>query len=766
MNKKVAIMTWYTYRNYGTALQASAICNKVRELGYSADMIKYLPRVGRSSKTVGTLKKEIVCKAKCLLNKEYSSDERERLFSNYLNERITETKECHSYVELSDLNNEYDAFLCGSDQIWSPLNFNEKYFLPFVSNSSKKIAYAPSLGASKIDNPAIIKRMSELISEFDNLSVRELKGAELIEKMTNKKAQVVLDPTLLMTPEEWDDFANVDNCPTNRLGDYIICYFLGDYKKYMRYVRLLSKRIKMPYYVIPVKLKEKKSKESVPFEVGPSEFVSLIRNAKHICTDSFHGIAFATNYRIPFSVFKRFKDKDSQNQNSRIFSFLSLLSLDSRLVDAKERDLNAMVTCDFSKADESLTTLRESSLNYLKNSLEIAMQSDAANLQKYKITDMCCGCGACATVCSKGAITISLDPEGFQHYSIDADKCVKCGLCKNVCPMTGVIADDVKNSSGLYSAKSNSFEVLKASSSGGVAHELARHFVEFEAYACGCIYDSNHNIAKHIIIEPRATEKLHLLQGSKYIQSVTQDVMASIVNITRQSKLIFFGTPCQCAAVDKLCKKHRTRDNIYIVDLICHGVPSYYLWTKYLHDLNSQYGVGEKPEVCFRSNDGRWNMRTIVVKGNGISHSEIERKDDFYAFFRRGLCDMRSCSECPYRQKSSADLRIGDYWGPRFNNDKDGVSMIIAINERGKELVELLENNNLCYINEFPLEEYWKIQAPSNHSPSLAREQIIEELKENKKTISKLRKEYCRYYDLRERISVVFQGILRILKKY
>lgn len=520
----------------------------------------------------------------------------------------------------------------------------------------------------------------------------------------------------------------------------------------------------LPNFFLDYREKMSTEKESVPFEVGPSEFVSLIRNAKHVCTDSFHGIAFATNYRIPFSVFKRFKDKDSQNQNSRIFSLLSLLSLKNRLVNPKERNLKAMITCDFSKADESLRKLRESSLNYLKSSLEFATQSGAAKIKKYKIADMCCGCGACVTVCNKGAIIISRDSEEFQHYSIDADKCVQCGLCKTVCPMIVVIADDMKKSLGLYSAKSISPDVLKASSSGGVGHELARHFVESGAYVCGCIYDNNRNIAKHIIVEPWAMDKLHLLQGSKYIQSVTQDVMASIVSITKQSKMIFFGTPCQCAAVDKLCKKHRTRDNIYIVDLICHGVPSYYLWIKYLHDLNSKYGVGENPKVSFRSNDGRWNLRTIVVKGNDTSYSETERKDDFYAFFRRGLCDMMACSECPYRQKSSADLRIGDFWGARFRNDKKGVSMIIAINGRGKELVELLQNNNLCDISEFPLEEYWKIQAPSNHNPSLAREQIIEELKENKMPINKLRKEYCGYYDFRERISVLFQGLMRILK--
>ncbi len=764
MDKKVAIMTWYTHHNYGTALQVSAIYNKTKEYGYSPDVINYSPKAGRSTKTVAVLKKEVLSKAKGFVNRNYNSKGRKDLFLDFLGKHITETKRCNSYVELSDLGDEYDAFLCGSDQIWSPLNFDEKYFLPFAADD-KKIAYAPSLGADKIDDPVIRERTAELINRFEHLSVRELKGAEIIRCLTGKNAKVVLDPTLLMTKEEWDGFVGAEDSSNRISNDYIICYFLGDYKKYMGYVRSLSKQMNIPYYVIPVKVKEKKSSHAVPFEVGPAEFVSLIKNARHVCTDSFHGIAFATNYQRPFSVFKRFTDNDSNNQNSRIFSFLSLLSLEDRLVDPKKRDLDSMISCDFSSSEKLLEDLRKDSEDYLKNSLAQATQRTKKTSDgKYKITDMCCGCGACTTVCSKGAITVSLNSEGFQHYDIDTDKCVKCGRCKTVCPMTRVAATDMKESVGLYSAKSNSSQVLKASSSGGVAHELSKIFGDSGAYVCGCAYDSDEKAAKHIIIEPDRQDKLSLLQGSKYIQSITQDIMGDIIDISEKNKLIFFGTPCQCAAVDKLCKKHNTRDNVYIVDLICHGVPSYYLWSKYLKDLNSQYGIGTNPEVSFRCNDGKWNLRTIAVRGNGVVHKEKERKDAFYAFFRRGLCDMHSCSECPYRERSSADLRIGDYWGQRFKDDKEGVSMIIANNHRGAELVSMLQNDNACIISEFPLEEYWKIQAPYNLNPSLMRERIIKELKDDNRTIDEMRKEYCKYYDIREKISDIFQDLVRIVK--
>ena len=330
--------------------------------------------------------------------------------------------------------------------------------------------------------------------------------------------------------------------------------------------------------------------------------------------------------------------------------------------------------------------------------------------------------------------------------------------------MHSVKAMELKTALSLYSVKSKQESVLEKSSSGGVGHELANMLHSSGVYVCGCAYDRDANNARHILIEPMHTEGVSPLQGSKYIQSITHDVMKSIVSITKQQKLIFFGTPCQCAAVDNLCKKYKTKDNLYLVDLICHGVPSIHLWNKYLGELNEKYSTGSHPKVAFRSNEGNWDRRELRVEGEHAVHSEKEDKDNFYAFFRRGLCDMNSCAECPYRERSSADLRIGDYWGRRFKNDKGGVSMVIAATERGKELISLLQKNDLADIQEFSLEEYWSIQAPYNYNTSLVREQLIEELIENKRPLSEMRKEYCTYYDVREYLSKIYQDVRHLLK--
>lgn len=762
MNKKIAILTWFTYKNFGSVLQASSLTYIISKLGYNSALVNYLPKGEITSRS----KLYLIKRAKNKLIRQYSSVERDALFNDYLGNRVYLTKMCTSYPELHDLNQEFDAFVCGSDQIWSPLCYDSKYFLDFVENVDKMVTYAPSIGSTKINDPIIRERMIQNISRFKYLAVREQQGANLIKELTGQEAEVVLDPTLLMNVAEWNEFACVDEVQKVD-GKYILCYFLGNAGKYMSYVRTLSKKLNIPFYVIPVTIQQKNGGNAVPFEVGPSEFVSLIRNAEYVVTDSFHGMAFSVNYNIPFSIFKRFKDNDPKNQNSRIFNLLQMLGLEERLVDYKNtKNIQDVVDCDFTEANQKLKDKRDYSIGYLKNALANAVKTPTAQKElPFKITDMCCGCGACSTVCVKGAISICRNDEGFEHYSIDIAKCVQCGQCKTVCPMTNITAPQMKESKALYSVKSRSEQVLKKSSSGGVGHEIASELLANGYAVCGCTYDPSDNSAKHIWIMPGKADKISLLQGSKYIQSVTTEAMKQIVELAETTKIAFFGTPCQAAAVDKILRKKNFRDQAIIVDLICHGVPSYFLWDKYLSELDKKYGTGEHPAVLFRSKEREWRRLLLLVDGNSKVYKKEENKDDFYAFFRHGLCYMESCSDCPYRERSAADLRIGDYWGDKFAYDKQGVSMVIANTVQGDELINTLGNRTTCDISRQDLTEYWSVQFPYNQPRPLIREHLITELKDEKNDLHDLRKKYCAYYDQMESITKTIRFVRKIVKR-
>lgn len=758
--KKVAIMTWYTHRNYGTALQACATNHLVNQLGYAPSFIQYIPQRGAYQYDRACFQKRCKTKVKGILNPVYFTKEHEAKYAEFFSKRINQTNKCNSYAELHDLNAEFDAFLCGSDQIWTPLNHDDKYFLSFVDNPDKMVAYAPSLGVSEITDPLIRARMEKLIARFKHLSVREQQGAELIRQMTGKEPQVVLDPTLLLNPSEWDEVADTQSSEKITEEKYIICYFLGDANKYMRYVRALSAKLNMPYYLIPVTRQQKKSAHVVPFEVGPCEFVSLIRNAHYVCTDSFHGIAFAANYHVPFSVFKRFSDRDSGSQNSRIYNLLNVLQLQNRLCDYDNHTIPSdIIECDFTEANVLLEKKREESLQYLERALEAAVHAAPKKRPRMVITDTCCGCGACATACAHHAISITKNSDGFEHYEIDASKCVNCGQCRTVCPMTNIAAPDMQDARALYAVKSNSVQVLKKSSSGGIGHELAVTYLGMGYAVCGCAYDNDSNSAKHIWIFPGEEDRLPLLQGSKYIQSISADALMKVASISKDHKIVFFGTPCQVAAMDKLLRRKGNREQALLVDLICHGVPSYHLWNNYLHYLDKKYGVGCNPDIVFRGKAHKERQLVMYASGNGQHYQGHERYDDFYAFFRRGLCYMESCFECPYREKSAADLRIGDYWGNKFAKEEYSTSMVISNTVQGEKVIQGLLEKGVCRIQRYGLDDYWSIQNTTNPAKVLIREQLLSELRDTSQDIHKLRKKYCVYYDLED---AIFRMIAKI----
>ena len=763
-------MTWYTYRNYGTALQASALYHTIRELGYDPDMIRYLPRGYREEPKMTDFRfwlDKIKNKLSVWNNRPYHSQDRDMLFRDYLLDHITETQYCASLPELKELNEIYDAFVCGSDQIWSLQGFEDPYFLPFVSDPNKKIAYAPSMGQTGFLREEKKLRFLELIRDFRHLSVREEQGAKLIRELTGKEVKVALDPTLLMNSRQWDAFIR-KNTPHLTSKPYILCYFLGDSQRYMAYVRKLSVRMDMPYYVIPIAIKEARDDHAIPFAVGPEEFVSLIRDAAFVCTDSFHGTAFSINYNIPFCVFQRFRENDSKSQNSRIIHLLHKTGLESRLVkDCRCHDVARMVQCDYSEANRRLARMRTESIAFLKNALEEATGDHPSNLYKTDCVgaDYCCGCGACAAVCPVSAIQMEVSDEGFWRCRVDHNCCIHCGRCAAVCPMENISAGRLKESPGLYCAQSKSDAVLAGSSSGGIGFELADYFHRLGYLVCGAAYHSDINRTEHILIHTHETEQLKRLQGSKYIQSRTDAVMKQLWNDSGNDPILFFGTPCQTAAFDKLLRLKKIRDRGILVDLICHGVPSINLWDRQIEQMNRISGIGEHPAVSFRSRADSGKLRMLRAEGNGKIYLSSERKDDFYGFFRRGLCHMDTCYSCPYRERSGADLRIGDYWG--IDSGWKGLvpSMVIANTEKGQQIIRILRDQNKCTVAERPISEYWRVQHPYNVSPPLVRDQLILDLQQKQIPLSVLRQTYCRYYDLQEQIQRWKARAKKLLKK-
>lgn len=253
---------------------------------------------------------------------------RNKSFEEFTDKNIDFTQKVQTSRELIMLNKEYDCFICGSDQIWNPENFNGVYYLNFVNDKNKKISYAPSFGVSKI--PVSMKEeIKHLVNKFNWLSVRENSGESILRELTNKKIEIVVDPTLLLSKTDWEQIS--EDPKVN--NDYILCYFLGNSREYWKTVQYLHRITTYKVIIIPIKYNSYFQKYEIRPSTSPKEFLGLIKNARLVLTDSFHGIIFSLIFKKDFFAFKRFVDRDKWSQNARVYSLLGMLNLENRLID-------------------------------------------------------------------------------------------------------------------------------------------------------------------------------------------------------------------------------------------------------------------------------------------------------------------------------------------------------------------------------------------------------------------------------------------------
>ena len=390
---KVAIITWITYNNYGTLLQAYALQNYLKEIGIENEIIsdKYIinPNIKNnddslkeklSKKNVRRIYKylfhpvklittmEIVLTEKKLKRKLFAYHKSQELQNNF---RQNNLKILYGYDEdsLEELNSLYDCFICGSDQIWSTLdvNFNGFFYLNFVTK--KKIAYAPSLGTNHIDVTKIDK-IKNWISDFDALSIRERKSCEELSELTNFNIEWVVDPTLLFDEHFWEMFClKNENKHRYHKYKYLLCYFLDNNEWYFEYAKSLAKYLNLKILIIPNKQEYVYLKDFKNIPVGPKEFVNLVKNASFVLTDSYHGSIFSLIFKKCFLCLKRFDDDAPNCQNIRINSLFEYLDITKNIKSKKIFDIHDINSLNYNIIDERIKYLRDKSREYLIRNL-------------------------------------------------------------------------------------------------------------------------------------------------------------------------------------------------------------------------------------------------------------------------------------------------------------------------------------------------------------------------------------------------------------
>ncbi len=760
---KTALITWFHHLNYGSALQVSALSKVINEMGHDVQVINYISDVKpvslRKDNLLVYCAKKLIGKKRLRFSTPHESLSKKLLYKVYYLDTLKLTSPCVTLSDFKALNDEFDCFVCGSDQIWAPSVHNPRYFLDFVADPKCTVAYAPSVGMMNIDDPDVKAHMASLAGRIEHLSTREESGSKMISELTGRSVKTVLDPTLLISAERWREMSE----PIEPGEEpYMLVYFLRYNKKYLNTVYKLAKKLSLKVKLIPVLADDIKRNGCIDKPVGPREFLSLIDNASFICTDSFHGMAFSINFKKPFLIFERFSKSESINQNSRIYNLLSICKLEERLYNGKNAFSVAASDIDYSSVSLLLDAQIKESRDFLKSALDSVAEYNELRVKDHSLigNDLCCGCGACVSVCPKNAIKIT-ETDGFFTAETDKSKCVSCGKCVSVCPFYNSDSGVELKKAALYSFKANCEKTLNTSSSGGAAHVLSTELCAEGSTVIGCTYVPEKHRAEHIAVLPNDIECLKKLQGSKYMQSNFSKALEFVKQ--HNEPTVIFGTPCQIAGARAVLAH---RDNVKYVDLICHGVPTYNVFDKYLEYIGRVSGVNtSNAQMICRYKEKGWAPFYLYSTDGDKKYCRVQSKDPYFAVFESGFCYSKACYECRWRASSQADIRLGDYWGEKFKNDKQGVSMVLSFTPDGAEMIKLLEKFGITESQ--PIADY-SVQQTENFPAPFFRDRMIKDYAENNKTIEELNEKYVGRYtretELRRSVSKIKKAVKKHVK--
>lgn len=315
------------------------------------------------------------------------------------------------------------------------------------------------------------------------------------------------------------------------------------------------------------------------------------------------------------------------------------------------------------------------------------------NIEKY-IEINCMGCGGCTCICPQKAVTLQKNQDGFFSATVDYALCNHCGLCVKVCPCNKEIkSGNLMTEGSVYAVRIRDREKLQMCSSGGVAYAMYQRAIKDLFYIVGTVYDTQKCIAVGEMANQ--AETIESFKGSKYIQCDFQKAFNDSVQKAMEcpdARFLVIAMPCQIAGLHFVLEKKKIRDQFVLVDMFCHGVPSYFVWDEYCRRIQQKYG--RLPEnVHFRSKKHGWGTFTLEYDVGKRHIQSPGGRDFFVTTFFDDILLNHSCNDCIYRQSISlADIRIGDFWGSRFRADTEGVSAVLILTSKGADFFQSIQD--------------------------------------------------------------------------
>lgn len=318
----------------------------------------------------------------------------------------------------------------------------------------------------------------------------------------------------------------------------------------------------------------------------------------------------------------------------------------------------------------------------------------------------CSGCTACINICPVDCISMEKGLDGFLYPKPDNLKCIKCKKCEHVCPQLKKIR--FQDQQEFFAAYNLDLSVREKSTSGGIFYLIAKNFIERGGIVYGAAYMEDFDVS-HICVE--SLDGLKRLQGAKYVQSTLGKIYTDVKKRLLEDRLVLFtGTPCQIAGLSSFLETEY--DNLYTIDLVCHGVPSADTWHKYIKYRKDEDKQKEQAvDINMRSKQSGWshyNYSIVFHYKNEKSYIAKSADDPYMRAYVSNLIIRPACSNCRYKgSQRLSDLTLGDFWGiwsshPEMDDNR-GTSLIITNTEKGTRLLDILSGT--CRIQHVDKEE-------------------------------------------------------------
>ena len=364
--KRIATITFHSSHNYGSCLQAYALQEFVKKIYAEKCIYNIINLRTYKQKEMYNNYSSIRRVLKSLLLFPYLKQLslKQRKFEDFINNKLQITRE---YYSLDDIKNDklnYDVFIAGSDQLWNinAYDFDWSYYLEFVKDS-KKISYAASFGDKPIKwNEEDKNRIKNDLLSFDSISVREKGSFNNVKELTNIEPNINVDPTMLLSVEEWNNIILNDRIVKDK---YIFLYSLKKDKKTIMMAKDIGKKMNLPIVISKSPNQFELFGTKKVLDVGPIEFLNLIKNSELVISSSFHGNVFSIIFNKPFFAI-------NGDTDFRISTLLDKMNLSNRAIsfDNYKAKINDAYNIDFTEALELLNIERNKSMNYLKKAID------------------------------------------------------------------------------------------------------------------------------------------------------------------------------------------------------------------------------------------------------------------------------------------------------------------------------------------------------------------------------------------------------------